>query len=191
MAISTESFIEPSVAQVTEQGVEAWALAWNRLHPKVVEFLQPLFGDDLDLSTVRLIVYPKNTSWLHTTVWVLGDKIVFRKLHLNQEFAQWRVDKDDGRNWYKSNGAIDLAVYHGMVTLAHELRHVWQSRSLPWWKQWWRFGWGIMKSLWYERRLYSHNQVWQEQDAIEFQHGLASQFLAKHKEGLKQFETLR
>lgn len=191
MSVSTNSFIEPQVAQVTDHGVEAYALRTNRLHPRVVKFLQPLFGDDLALNTVRFIVYPKRTAFLNVTVWVMGDKIVWHQTHLNQEFAQWRVDKDDDRNWYRSNGAIDLATEHGMQVLAHELRHVWQARSLPWWKQWWRFGWGIVKSLWYEGRFYSHSQVWQEQDAIEFQRGAATQFIKRHREDLIQFENLR
>lgn len=191
MSVSTHSYIEPEVAQVTDHGVEAHALTFNRLHPKVVKYLQPLFGLDLDLKTVRLIVYPKNTSYLGTAVWVLGDRIVWLQTHFNQEFAQWRVDKGDGRNWYKSNGAVDLATEGGMSILAHELKHVHQSRSLPWWKSLWRFGVGIVKSLWYERRLYSHNQVWQETDAIEFQKGAAAEFIHKHREGLVQFESLR
>ncbi len=191
MAIRTESYIQPQVAQVTDHGVEAHALKFNRLHPKAVEFLQPLFEDDLDLNTVRLIVYPKRTALLNVTVWVMGDKIVWQQTHFNQEHAQWRVDKGDNRNWYKSNGAIDLATQSGMQVLAHELRHVWQSRTLPWWKQWWRFGWGIIKSVWYERRVYSHRQVWQEQDAIEFQQGVATQFIRTHRDALKQFESLR
>lgn len=191
MAVSTSSYIKPEVSQVTDHGVEAYALRTNRLHADVVKYLQPLFGDDLDLTTVRFIVYPKNTSYLGTTVWVFGDRIIWKTGHLNQEFAQWRVDRGDDLWWYKSNGAVDLATKTGMEILAHELRHVWQSRTLPWWKQWWRFGWGVMKSLWYEKRFYSHQQVWQEIDAIEFQKGPASQFIRQHYAELAQFEALR
>lgn len=191
MAVSVNVFTEPQVAQVTDHGVEAWALKNNRLHPKVVAFLQPLFGSDLDLSTVRFIVYPKRTAFLNVTVWVLGDKIVWKQKHLNQEHAQWRVDKNDGRNWYTSNGAVDLATQAGMQVLAHELRHVWQSRTWPWWKSLWFFTSGIVKSLWREGRFYSHQQVPQEIDAIEFQQGLAAQFIRTHRESLKQFEALR
>lgn len=191
MAISTTSFIEPEVAQVTDHGVEAYVLRINRLHPRVIRYLQPLFGNTLDLYTVRMIVYDKNTSMLGTSVWVAGDKIVWTRTHLNQEFAQWRIDKDDGRIWHKNNRAIDLARLEGMSVLAHELRHVWQSRTLPWWKQWWRYGFGVLKSLLYERRWYSHKRVWQEIDAIEFQQGPAAAYIRAHREGLKQFEGLR
>ena len=135
------------------------------------DFLQPLFGEDLDLSTVRIVIYAKTTSGLNTSVWVAGETIVYRCLN--------------------AEGCNDLSTEYGMKILAHELRHVWQSRTLPWWKQWWRFGFGIFKSLWYERRFYSHKQVWQELDAGEFQKGPATAYIHAHHADLVEFKTLR
>ncbi len=181
---------EPDWQRTTKRGVEAHALRYNKLHATVQNFLQPLFEDTLDLSTVRIIVYPKKTSYLGTAVWVMGDKIVFEQGTFNAEHAQWEVDNEAPRR-YVSNKVIDLATINGMSVLCHELRHVWQSRTLPWWKQWWRFGWGIMKSIFREGKLYSHNQVWQEQDAIEFQLGPADTYIRSRRENLHVFALIR
>lgn len=181
----------PDFKNPTDRGVEAWALRTNRLHPKVRDFLRPLFRGYLDLLSVRFIVYPKNTSGLKTTVWVAGDKIIWTKGHFNQEWAQWLVDKGDGKNWYRSNGAIDLATTHGMEVLCHELWHVKQYRDLPWWKTIGLYAWGVAKSLLYERRWYSHNQVWQEVDALKFQKGRARDYIRARREDLAQFAEIR
>lgn len=190
MAINTESTSVPEWGKVTSTGVESYAIRHNRLHPTVREFLQPLFPR-LDLASVRLVVYPQNTSFLGTSVWVWGEKIVFEQGHLNEEHAQWRVDRGDGITRYTTNGAIDLATISGMLVLCHELRHVWQSRSLPWWKKWWRYSWGVAKSIFKEWRLYSHEQVWQEIDAIEFQNGVARAYVHSGRDRLKEFASIR
>ncbi len=193
MAIWTDSFDEPNWQHVTSRGIEAWALRSNRLHPRVRDFLQPLFDSTmgLALSTVRILVYPKNTSWLGTAVWVAGDKIVFRQGTLNGEYARWRMAGRPESSPYTSNKVIDLATESGMKVLCHELRHVWQSRSWPWWKSWGLFGWGIVKSLWYEKRWYSHRQVQQEIDAGEFMNGPAAEYIHSRREHLSDFEDLR
>lgn len=191
MAVRTNSLIEPLVSQVTEHGVEAWALRTNRLHPEVVEFLQPLFDSTvgLQLSTVRMIVYTKNTSGLGTSVWVMGDKIVWRMGHLNQEHAYWRGSNSPVT--YKQNGAVDLATPGGMKILCHELFHCHQWRRQPWWKSLWLYAYGVARSLWFEHRWYSHGQVPAEVEAIVFQKGPAADYIYGHREQLKRFEALR
>ena len=182
----------PDWQDITDRGVEAWALCTNKLHPAVRDFLQPLFDTiGLDLSTVRQIIYSKNTSGLSTNVWVAGDRIIWTKGHLNQEHKQWIVDGPDGRTWWKSNGAIDLATQEGMRTLCHELRHVHQYRTTPWWKLWSWYGWGVVKSLWHEGRWYSHQQVGPEVDAINWSKRHAVPYIRDRRELLKQFEELR
>ena len=188
-------FDVPTWQETTTSGVEAWAWRTNKLHPAVVDFLQPLFDADvkkpLSLRSVRQVLFTKNTSGKKTNVWVAGDTIVWTKGHLNQEHKQWRVDKGDSLLWWTSNGAIDLATQAGMGVLAHELRHVWQYRSRPRISSWLSYLWGIAKSLWYERRWYSHNQVPAEVDAIDWVRNHARKYIMDRRESLKQFEGLR
>ncbi len=177
----------PVTEPVTNHGIEAWALKHNQLHPRVTEFLQPLFGDDLHVASVRIIVYHKNTSLLHTSVWVAGNTIVFTKGKLNAEFGQWLVDKGDGKNWHRSNRAIDLATHVGMVTLCHELFHVKQWRERSWWESLWMLATDWVRSL---KSTWHGASRW-EQEAIAFQQGPAQKYLYSRREHLAEFKELR
>ncbi len=184
---------EPPWLHTTNHGIEAYALKHNRLHPRLVNFLQPLFDSqdlDLDLSTVRMIVYPKITSTLNTKVWVMGDKIVWHKGSLNAEYAIW-YPYPAFPDWAISNKAIDLTTVRGMRVLCHELFHVVQWRRLGFFRAIGLYLYGIMKSLWNEGNWYSHRQVPLEREAGAFQMGPANDYIQSRREHLKDFEELR
>ena len=170
--------------------VEQYALDHNRLHPEIVNYLQPLFGDDIELDTIRITGFARNTSALGTSVWVAGDRIVFRIGTLNAKHRQWEVRRQDGSRAYESNAALDLSTVAGMSVLAHEIRHCWQCRTRPFFGWAWNYMVGLWRS-WRAGRFYSHKHVPSEIDAVDFQENVALPWLAERRDGLRVFEELR
>lgn len=169
--------------------IEQYALERGRLHPEIIKFLAPYFG--LDLKRVKVNAKLGKTSALGTSVWVLADVIMAQRGKLNHEFKQWVERTDaDGTIWHKSNGAIDLATVAGMLTLAHECYHVKQWLTRPWWSSISTWIGDLFRSLWYERRIWSHKQSKWEREAIDFQNSIARDITLRQAE-LEIFKQLR
>lgn len=161
--------------------VEQYALDHNRLHPKVVEFLQPYFIKEnaLDLSTVRIRVYPRRTSALGTSVWVMLDTIIFRRGTFNKERGV--VPQ-----------AVDLTTNWGMTVLAHELRHVKQWRDVPKWTYAWSLIIGVLASWKRRKRAYAHPFIPIEIEAADFQDSIRPVIREREADGeLEIFRQLR
>lgn len=161
-------------------GVEEYAERFNRLHPQIVIILQPYFPT-LDLSTVRVRVYPHVTSLLKTNIWVLLDTIIVLKGTFNT--------KELGLQGFSVNATINLVKPWMMATIGHELKHCQQWREASWrFKIYWFF-----KSLWVwstpERGAW-HKRMEFEREATEFQAEILPDLVARQDE-LSIFNTLR
>lgn len=174
---------------MASQSIEQYALEHGRLHPKAIQFLAPYF--DIDLERVKVNAKLGKTSALGTSVWVLADVIMVQRGKFNQEFEQWveRTD-EDGTIWHNSNRAIDLSTVHGMLTLAHECYHVQQWLTRPWWSSLTTWIADLFRSLWYERRIWSHTQSQWERQAIDFQHRIAPD-ITRRQSDLEIFKSMR
>lgn len=147
-------------------GVEQYTLRYRRLHPRIVDFLQPYF-DGLDLKEeVWVNAKHGRTSLLRTSIWVLCSTIVVMRGKLNAE------------------GGIDLSRWQDMAVMAHECYHVKQWRSLPKWKSLWMLLVGLTKKRW-------HDGPW-EIEAIAFQKEVTPSIRKRHAElELEVFKRLR
>ncbi len=145
---------------------EAYAKRYNKMHPRLTEFLQPYFK--IELQRVRILVTPIQTSALDTSMWVLGNTVMMLRGKFNYEFKQWRVDKGDGKNYYDSNRAVDLSTSHGMLNMMHECYHVQQWLTRPWWMSLWTWVTDMFRSYENEKRVWAHKYSKWEQEAIEF-----------------------
>lgn len=173
----------------SDLSVQQYALKHHRLHPEVVSFLQPLFPD-IDLETIRIVGFNRNTSALGTSVWVAADKIIFRIGKLNAEYIQEEIILPDGKRAYRGNAAIDLSTVGGMTVLCHEIRHCVQWRNTPFFKYIWGYLMGLFRS-WRAGRFYSHAHVPSEIDAIDFERNVARPWVSERADGLRVFEELR
>lgn len=160
--------------------VEKYAEQFNRLHPQIVDILQPYFPT-LDLSTVRVRVYPRVTSLLKTNIWVLLDTIIVLKGTFNTE--------EFGLQGFSVNSTINLVKPWMMATIGHELKHCQQWREASWsFRLYW-----LIKSLWVwstpERGAW-HKRMEFEREAIMFQDTLRP-LLEARRDDLLIFNTLR
>ena len=135
--------------------VERFAQVHGRLHPTVVEFLQPYF--DIDLRVVKVDPYASGWSYKGVTIWVSTDTI---------KVAPGRLNAGPyGLSGATSN--IDLARPHTMAIMAHEALHVqqWIRHPLRHAVQWMA---GVINS-WLHGSLYNHRLIAPEVEAIKFQ----------------------
>lgn len=152
-------------------GIEEYALQCQKLHPKVIEFLQQYF--EFDLQKIKVNAKHKRTSYLGTAIWVVFTTIVVKVGHLNRK-----------------GSSLDLSTVGGMSIMVHECCHVKQWLEEPRWKWMALYLIGVAKSIWFAGTLYSHRHVHWELEAIAFQKKIRPSIIERQSE-LEIFKELR
>lgn len=166
--------------------VDQYIAVHNRLHPRVAAFLQPYFVN-LPLSTVKFVRDRTRTSWLGSTIWVLGGTVRVVQGKLNAKLVI--SEQPDGG--FKVNGAIDLTRPGGMAMLAHELFHVKQWRETALFPWLWSYAQGIWASITQHRKLFYHGAFALEREAAAFEKRVMADILKNRLGELKAFGELR
>lgn len=157
-----------------------WALQHDgRLHPDVWDTMRRFFtGENRLISTdIKIVVKPED--WLlfkmsgrgsPTPAFVMFGTIYCKRSWLN-ETRMWKWTAT-GREWTKNGDTADLTTESGWGNLAHEIYHVLQykrSGRFAGAKLIASFLGGILKSVLSSFKLWDHESVPMEREAIAFQ----------------------
>jgi len=141
-------------------GVEAYAVKHGKLHPALLAdvrtvFLElNVFGWDPGETRVKI-----SDPWWRSirSVWWYASfgAVIVERGKLNHE--KW----------------LDLTRRGIFATLCHEIYHVRQYRIQSFWTYYFGYLSGLLQS-WYNKKLYDHKYFKNEQDALQFQHGVTN-----------------
>lgn len=157
-----------------------WALLHDgRLHPDAWDVLRRFFTDQNRLISTDVKIAVKPEDWLPfrmsgrgspTPAFVLFGVIYCKRSWLN-ETRMWKWTAT-GKEWTKNGDTADLSAAAGWGNLAHEIYHILQYKRAGRFasvKSIAAFFSGIIKSVLSSRKLWDHESVPAEREAIAFQ----------------------